>query len=257
MRLPPLLLALLGGAVVGLLAGPAAAREEKALRVFAAASLTEVVQKLAARFEGPVVPSFGASSVLARQIRDGAPADLFLSASPDWIAFLREADRLAGEPVVLARNRLVAIAPEAGARGSLAMAETATPEALLAGLAQGDRVAIADVGVPAGEYARAALSRLGLLDAFRPHLLGRKDVRAVLHTVERGEAPAGFVYATDARGLGVRVLFVFDREAHSPIAYQAAAIRDAAQPAGARRFLDFLRGPTARALLAEAGFELP
>ena len=238
------------------LGSPAGAAEEaQPLRVFAAASLTEVVEGLARRFEGArVEPSFGGSSALARQIRDGAPADVFLSASPDWIDFLRAADALAGEPIVLARNRLVCIAAEAS---PLAARGARDPRALLVSLGREGGVAIADDGVPAGEYARAALQRLGVLDAFQPHLVGQKDVRAVLHAVEQGELAAGFVYATDAEVAAVEVLFAFDPATHPPIEYQAAVLRGAPSPVEARRFLDYLRGETARALLAGAGFAPP
>jgi molybdate transport system substrate-binding protein len=234
---------------------PARAQEAPSVRVLAAASLTEVVEALAKRFEGArVVTSFGASSELARQIEDGAPADAFLSASPEWIDFLREAGALDGAPVVLARNRLVCVAP----KGSpLAARGARDPKALLERLAEGDRVAIADAGVPAGEYARESLERLGLLDAYLPRLVGQKDVRAVLHAVEQGELQAGFVYATDARVASVETLFAFDPATHPPIEYQAAVLRGAANPAAARRFVAFLGGETARALLSDAGFALP
>jgi molybdate transport system substrate-binding protein len=236
----------------GLLGSHALAQGSPPLRIFAAASLAEVVEGLAGRFDGArLEPSFGGSSALARQIRDGAPADVFLSASPDWIDFLREAGLLEGEPIVLARNRLVCIAR----RGSGLAARD--PRALLDAVGPDGRVAIADEGVPAGEYARAALQRLGVLDAFRPHLVGQQDVRAVVHAVEQGELPAGFAYATDARIAAVDVLFAFDPAAHPPIEYQAAVVRGARNPQEARRFLDSLRGETARALLADAGFALP
>jgi molybdate transport system substrate-binding protein len=235
--------------------GTAFAQPAPELRVLAAASLTEVVEALARGFEDArVVPSFGASSELARQIADGAPADVFLSASPAWIELLAEAGALAGAPVVLARNRLVAVAPRGGALVARAPAE---PRALLEALGPGDRVAIADAGVPAGEYARDALGRLGLLDAYRARLVGQKDVRAVLHAVEQGELEAGFVYATDARVAAVATLFAFDPASHPPIEYQAAALRDAARPDEARRFVAWLHGPAARALLADAGFAPP
>ena len=234
---------------------PAAGQETPRLRVLAAASLTEVVDALARGFEGArVETSFGGSGELARQIRDGAPADVFVSASPDWIDFLREAGAIAGEPIVLARNRLVCIAPtgsplvEAGARD---------PRALLAAIGADGGVAIADVGVPAGEYARHSLKRLGVLDAFRQHLVGQKDVRAVLHAVEQDELAAGFVYATDAKVAAVELLFAFDPATHPPIEYQAAVLRDAPSPAEARRFLAYLGGEAARELLMGAGFALP
>jgi molybdate transport system substrate-binding protein len=236
------------------LAVPAGADPDR-LTVYAAASLSEVVEALARRFPGARVrTSFGSSSELARQIEDGAPADVFLSASPDWIDFLREAGALAGEPVVIARNRLVCVAP---AGSALAARGASGPAALLAALAPGDRVAIAVEGVPAGEYARKALAHLGLLDAYRPRLVGQKDVRAVLHAVEQGELPAGFVYATDARIARVVRLFDLDPASHPPIEYDAAALRGAPNPLGARRFLEYLHSETAHELLSSAGFALP
>lgn len=219
------------------------------LSVFSAASLSEVVQSLAAGFEGGGArTSFGSSAELARQIADGAPADVFLSASREWIDFLREKNALDGEAVVFARNTLVCVAPRG--RGLRA----ADPAALARGLAPGELVAIADAGVPAGEYARAALAKLGVLDALRPRLVGQKDVRAVLHAVERGEVAAGFVYATDARVAAVDVLFAFDPATHPPIELQAAVVRGARQPEAARRFVAHLRGDAGRVALRAAGF---
>jgi molybdate transport system substrate-binding protein len=111
--------------------------------------------------------------------------------------------------------------------------------------------------VPAGEYARQALARLGLLDAYRSLLVGHKDVRSVLHAVETGETKAGFVYATDARIAHVERLFTFPAASHDPIRYLAGVVRQAPRPAEAQRFVAFLRGPVARELLAGAGFSLP
>jgi molybdate transport system substrate-binding protein len=235
---------------------PAAqAQETPTLRVLAAASLTEVVEQLGRRFEGArVVPSFGASSELARQIADGAPADVFVAASADWVEYLRQENALDGEPVVIAKNQLVAIAPK---ESPLAKQGAGDPRALLERLGPNDLVAIADAGVPAGEYARRALTKLGLLAAYEKRLVGQKDVRAVLRAVEQGELPAGFVYATDAKVAPVAQLFVFDPASHPPIEYHAAALRRAAQPAEARRFLGFLTSPIAREQLSNAGFALP
>jgi molybdate transport system substrate-binding protein len=235
------------------LAGPAQAASE--LRVFAAASMTELVSTLAGRFEGTAVrPSFGASSELARQIADGAPADVFVSAGADWVEFLREKGALAGEPVAFAGNELVAIAPLGSGLAERGAADAA---ALAKALAPGDRVAIADAGVPAGEYTRQALRALGLEPAYRPLLVGQRDVRAVLNAVERGETKAGFVYATDARVAKVERLFAFPASSHDPILYFAAVVRGSAQQAEAERFVAFLRDPAARELLAGAGFTLP
>lgn len=233
-----------------------AAADRPALRVFAAASLTEVVEALAREFpDGPVQTSFGASSDLARQIADGAPADVFLSASPDWVDFLAEAALVDDEPVLFARNALVCIAPQAGRLAREGSA--ASPERLVAALEDDDLVAIANPGVPAGEYARAALGRLGLLAGLESRLVGQKDVRAVLHAVEQGEVAAGFVYATDARVARVTTLFAFDPATHPKIEYPAVAVRSSQQLERARRFLAYLASETARARLSKAGFVLP
>ncbi len=225
------------------------------LRVHAAASLTEVVDALARSFTGaPIAAGYGASSDLARQLADGMPGDVFVSASPEWIDFLEEQRAIDGERVVVARNALVCIAPRGGA---LARAGARDPRALLDALAPGDLVAIADRGVPAGEYARGALGKLDLAAAFEPRLVGQRDVRAVLHAVEQGEAAAGFVYATDAKIADVEVLFVLDAALHPPIEYQAVVLRQRSSPDLARRFLAHLSSAAARARLSAAGFVLP
>jgi molybdate transport system substrate-binding protein len=239
----------------GLPGAAARAESDRRLRVLAAASLTEVALALAERFEkGEVVAVFGPTSTLARQLRDGAPGDVFLSASPEWMDFLAEADAIAGEPIVLARNHLVCIASRAS---GLAGQDVRNADALRERLASGARIAIADPGVPAGEYARAALREQALLDAYAPLLVGQRDVRAVLHAVEQGEVEAGFVYATDARVAEVDTLFTLEGGRLASVEYQAAVLRAARSPEDARRFLDHLRSPASRALLAEAGFALP
>ena len=243
-------------AALALLASPAARADDGKLAVYAAASLTDVVNGLAKQFtEATVVPSYGASSELARQIEDGAPADVFLSASPDWIDFVKQAGKLDGDALVFAKGELVAIAPKGSGLAAKGVVDAAT--LLEKGLAADDKVAIADAGVPAGEYARKALESLGLAKAYAPRLVGQKDVRAVLHAVERGELPAGFVYATDARVSDVTVLFAFDPKTHPPIEYLAGAVAGAKHAKEAQAFLAFLRGETARKALAAAGFVLP
>ncbi|MEZ5333250.1 MAG: molybdate ABC transporter substrate-binding protein [Thermoanaerobaculia bacterium] len=243
--------ALLCGLALGAGCGP---REpgRPPLRVFAASSLTDVVEAVARQWDGPdVVASYGGSSGLARQIRDGAPADVFLSAAPEWVEVLRGAGAIDGEAVVFARNRLVAVAP----KGSALRAHD--PAELLAALPDGARVAIADAGVPAGEYARAALWELGLLDRYRPVLVAMRDVRAVVHAVELGETEAGFVYTTDASAASVLSLFTIDDRTHPPIEYLGAVLHGSADTAEARRFLDFLTDDAGRSALAAAGFRLP
>jgi molybdate transport system substrate-binding protein len=234
----------------------AQSREHQPLRVLAAASLTDVVEAIASDLAEPVETSFAGTSALVRQIRDGAPADVLLSASREWVELLRDDDLVAGDPDIVARNRLVAIAP----RGSALAGRVRDPASLLGALSEpgtAGRVGIADEGVPAGEYARSALERQGLLPALGGRLVGQSDVRAVLVAVARGDLDAGFVYATDARAGDVEVLFTFDRATHPSIEILAVALRGAASPERARRFVESLRGPQAQARLRAAGFEAP
>ena len=225
------------------------------LRVLAAASMTEVVNALATSFpDAKVVASFGSSADLARQLADEAPGDVFISASPEWIDFLREKHALSGEAVVFAGNALVAIAPAGSDLGKHGAKDAAS---LVKLLKPDDRVAIADAGVPAGEYARQSLAKLNLLSFYTPRLVGQKDVRAVLHAVETGEVKAGFVYATDARVAKVESLFVIPADTHEPIQYLAAVVKQTKSPQAAARFLAFLKGPVARETLTKAGFTLP
>lgn len=219
------------------------------LIVFAAASTTDVITRLAEGYgEARVKTSFGPSSGLARQIEDGAPADVYVSASRRWIDHLRSEGALLEPPRVFCRNRLVCIAAS-GSALAVASAGELAPQ-----LAPGDRVAIADAGVPAGEYARQSLEATGDLEALRGHFVGQDDVRSVLRAVESKEARAGFVYATDARVAEVEELFAFDPATHQPIEYHAAIPVTARSAAAARAFLDHLDSPRAQEILRAAGF---
>jgi molybdate transport system substrate-binding protein len=225
--------------------------EKATLVVFAAASTTDVVNELAGTYaHARLKASFGASSTLARQINDGAPADVYLSASRKWVDYLKESDALVGEPVVFARNTLVCIV----SRNSALAAEDAA--GLRGELSGNDKVAIADEGVPAGDYARQSLAATGDLEALRPWMVGQKDVRAVLRAVESGECAAGFVYATDLRGADVHRLFTFNPETYEPIRYFVAAVKGGQTELG-HRFIAYLAGEQAHEILTRAGFALP
>ena len=199
-------------AVVLLLAGCADAGAGPV--VFAAASTGDVVRAVAEPL-GAVV-SVSASSVLARQVAQGAPADVLVSADPAWV------DWLAGEGVavldrrVVASGRLVVV----GAAGAAPAASVASA---LAGV---DRVALADpTHVPAGRYARRALERLGLWDAVEPRVVAAGDVRAALAAVETGAAARAVVYASDARvSPRVRVVAEVPTDAAGPIRTEAALL---------------------------------
>jgi molybdate transport system substrate-binding protein len=231
---------------------PAAAAD---VLVFAAASMADALDEIAELFRSahgvPVVCSFGASSALARQIEYGAPAAIYVAADRDWIDYLQERGLI--EPDgrrEMARNRLALISPVAAA-----VEATVGRDLPLAALLGDGRLALADPDhVPAGRYARAALTKLGLWPAVADKLARLGDVRAALAFVARGETPLGIVYATDAAAsTGVDLVGLFPDDSHPPIVYTAALIAGQAGPA-ARRFFDFLGGPQARAVLARHGF---
>jgi molybdate transport system substrate-binding protein len=201
--------------------------------VFAAASTAEALAEVnrghAATGGATVAVSFGSSGILARQIENGAPADLFVSANTDWIDYLSSRARLSGTlRRALARNRLALVAP----RPSTTRLAIAPGMALVRAL-DGGRLAIADPRyVPAGSYARAALIALGVWnDVARRTAVGR-SVRETLMLVERGEAPLGVVYATDAAASAkVRLVGVFPAATHPPITYWVAVVAGRERPA--------------------------
>ena len=185
------------------------------LRVLAAASCADVAEELCNAFpDGPVQLQIGATSVLARQILDSAPADLLISASTEWKDKLVRADLVAGTPLQFATGRMVCIAPQTS-KGPLPKNLSELHNLL----SNGARLAIADPAVPAGQYARQALKNSGRLKALEPHLVGLANVRHVYRAVAQGQAAAGFVYATDAHLPGVQTLFELDPTLTGPIEY--------------------------------------
>jgi molybdate transport system substrate-binding protein len=231
------------------------ATESPRVVVFAAASATEAVSAMAERFAelagAEVVRSFAASSVLARQIESGAPADVFISADARWMDYLAARGLIDdASRCDLLRNSLVLIAP----RGSDAAFEL-TPGAPLSAALDGGRLAMGDPDhVPAGLYGRQALERLGVWHAVEGRIVRSASVRAALVLVARGEAAFGIVYATDAMVTDeVRVVAVFPAGSHDAIVYPAARVNGAANPA-ADAFLAFLVSPEGRALAIRFGF---
>jgi molybdate transport system substrate-binding protein len=232
------------------------ARANGELLIFAAASLTNVLEEIGRHYttatRQPVKFSFASSSTLARQIESGARADVFISADTEWMEYLESRNRVdPATRAVVAGNRLVLVAPAS----STAQLEIAPGFALRAALGDG-RLATGDPGfVPVGRYARSALQALGVWDTVADRLVPAENVRAALLYVARGEAPFGIVYATDARvERRVRVVDVFPSASHPPITYPAA-LRFGARP-GAAAFLEYLRGP-GQATLRRSGFEPP
>ncbi len=225
--------------------------------IFAAASLSGVLQEATAAFEAEtgdrVVPSFAASSALAQQIVSGAPARIFLSANVRWMDHVEQAGLTRPETRIdLLGNRLVLVAPaDGGATGTLEDL-SALPDRLGDG-----RLAVGDPAhVPAGLYTRQALQHLGLWPAVENRLAPMADVRRALFLVERGEAPFGIVYATDAAASDrVETVAALPEDAHSPIVYSAALLAGPEDPVAAA-FFDFVQGPTASCIFDRAGFSV-
>ncbi len=241
-----------GIAAVG--ASPVAAQPREPLTVFAAASLTDALQEVGRawtkRSGQPVRFSFAASGTAARQIVAGAPADLFVAAEADWMDRVAAAGRLMpGARRDLLGGRLVLIAP-AASRTRLAI----RPGFALAAALGGGRLAVGDPrSVPAGRYAQAALTRLGVWTSVATRLAPAQDVRAALSYVARGEAPLGIVYETDAAAASaVRVVGVFPAASHPPIVYPAAVVKGA-RP-GAVAFYRYLGGAEATAIFRRHRF---
>ncbi|CAA7613323.1 molybdate transporter subunit; periplasmic-binding component of ABC superfamily [Magnetospirillum sp. LM-5] len=236
-------------------AGPVAAQE---VTVFAAASLTnaltEVGERFAATGQGRIKPSFAASSGLAKQIENGSPAHLFISADLEWMDYL--ASRRLIDPASrmnLFGNSLVLIAPSDSKLSGVAI-DSATSLAKLAG---DGRIVTGDPDhVPVGKYARQAFQALGQWNQIEPKLARVDSVRAALALVERGEVPLGVVYATDAAmSRKVKVLATFPANLHAPVVYPAALVAAPPSPA-AKAFLAFLAGPEAKGIFARHGFRL-
>jgi len=223
--------------------------------VFAAASLKNALDDASTAYEKEngvkALISYAASSTLARQVENGAPADLFISADLDWMDYLQKRNLIETDTrVTLLGNKLVLIAPA----GSTAKIEI-EPGFALADILGSERLAMADPGaVPAGKYGKAALERLGVWDSVSSKLAPAEDVRSALLLVSRGETPLGIVYATDAAAdKGVRVVAAFPEDTHPPIVYPAALLAGSDNPAAAA-FLDYLKSDGARPFFEKQGF---
>ncbi|WP_076661078.1 molybdate ABC transporter substrate-binding protein [Yoonia rosea] len=226
----------------------AAARAD--VLIFAAASLKEPVDRIAAQFDDVVV-SYGGSGTMARQVSFGAPADIVLLANTDWMDVLVAGDHVQAESVFdFASNRLVMIGPEGAGPVPL------TSEAILDALEAGRMAVGLTQAVPAGIYAKAALQSLGLWEAIEDKLAEVDNVRAALALVARGQAPLGIVYQSDTRiTQDVAQVALFPADSHPPIRYVAALTNNA--DIAAQDVLTYLRGPQGQTILAEAGLLPP
>jgi molybdate transport system substrate-binding protein len=250
---------------------PGLAQSATPLIVFAAASLTEVLQSIASSLPGAnnLRFSFASSSTLAKQIEQGAPAHVFISADDAWMDHLvaRKAVNAASR-VNLANNRLVVVREGAPVASAALETTAALRDALRPRLPTGSsteksalsRIATGDPAhVPVGRYAQAALTQLGLWADVGPRLVRADNVRSALSFVERGEVAAGIVYATDAViSSKVQVAARFPLSSHPPIRYPAAAVStlSTSTAAAAKEFLIALTSPAAQPLWRAAGFML-
>jgi molybdate transport system substrate-binding protein len=235
-----------------------AAPQTRALVIFAAASLKNALDEIAAAYAveaGKAAPkiSYAASNALTRQIESGAPADLFISADLDWMDYAQSRNLIRPDSrVSLLGNRIVLIAP----RDSTATVDLAPGLNLAAALGQG-RLAMGNIdAVPAGKYGKAALEKLGAWEGVKDKIAQADNVRAALLFVSRGEAPLGIVYRTDAASdPNVKIVGAFPEDAHPPIVYPVAITKDSTNP-DASSLLSHLRGPAARAAFERQGFTI-
>ena len=225
------------------------------LVIFGAMSLTDALTEISQRFGAAqnvkVYCNFAGSSTLQRQIEKGAPADVFISASPKQIDALQQKGFLyEGSRQAILNNRLVLIAP---LDSSLSMTDV--------GMLSQDsirRIAIGEPNsVPAGIYGREALTHFGIWDAVHPKLIPSTDVRSTLAHVESGEVDVGVVYGTDAEiSKKVEIIYDFPDSSHTPIVYPAAVLRNTDRKALAQAFLAYLQTAEVAAIFEKYGFSV-
>ncbi|SPF36520.1 molybdate transporter subunit; periplasmic-binding component of ABC superfamily [Syntrophobacter sp. SbD1] len=236
----------------------APARAAETVTVFAAASLTNALTEIGKLFEekkmGGFIASFLSSSTLAKQIENGAPANVFISADEKWMDYLAKEKLIdSSTRFNLLGNRLVLIAPADSKVGEVNISKSFD----LAGLLAGGKLAMGDPDhVPAGIYGKEALEKLGVWQSIQGNVARESDVRAALTLVELGEAPLGIVYATDAAVTKkVKVVGTFPEQSHPPIIYPAALVAGN-ETQVAKSFLEFLKTPQARAVFEKYGFSV-
>lgn len=221
--------------------------------VLAAASMQDVLADIGADFSDAhghtLKPAYAATSTLATQVLDGRDAQVFISANKAWMEKLKEEGALVGDYVVIARNAIVCITSK--------QSELTAKSARELPQDRFKTIAIANDGVPAGDYARQFLTRIGLLKRLEPKLVGQANVRDVLRAVAQGDADVGFVYASDAQALSdqVKVLFPANPATHDPVEYYAALLHLGKDRAAAQGLMAFLTSEQAQKRFAEHGFQ--
>jgi len=247
-------LSLLAVVALALAAAPAGA-QQKTITVFAAASMKNALDDINAAFLKAsgvkVTASYAASSALAKQIEQGAPADVFASADLDWMDYSSQKKTIKDDTRVnLLGNRLVLIAPKDSSIDKVAIG----PGFDLAKLISDGRITTGEVtSVPVGKYAKGALEKLGIWASVEKKFAMADNVRAALALVARGEAVLGIVYETDAKiEPGVKIVGTFPAESYPPIVYPVAATMVAKPEAAA--YLSFLRSAIAKTAFEQYGF---
>jgi molybdate transport system substrate-binding protein len=240
-----------------LVLAPLAAKAQE-LTVFAAASLTDAMKDVSAQWaqtgHPPLRLSFGSSSTLARQIEQAAPANLFASADLKWMDFLIDKKLVVTETRknLLSNDLVLVVAADKPKHVTISPGFD-----LLGLLGPNGRIATGDPKhVPIGIYAEQALRKLGLWESVEPRLARTDDVRQALLLVERGEAPAGIVYATDAAASkGVMIAGIFPANSHDPVTYPFAVVK-LGDTLEARSLMTYLSGPQAREIFVKHGFKV-
>jgi len=225
--------------------------------IFAASSLSDALNEIAAQWHRTtgknVTITYGASGTLIRRVEQGARADLFISADPDWMDYGQQRNLISPDTRSnLIGNRIVLIAPQ-----DTDIKTNIKPGFDLASLLKGGRLAMGNVdAVPAGEYGKFALERLGCWESVKDSVVQAEDARAALHLVSQREAALGIVYQTDAiSDRAVKIVGVFPKDTHPPIVYPIALIRESVNP-DARGFLNYLRSSSALTTFERQGFTL-
>jgi molybdate transport system substrate-binding protein len=248
-------LALLTAAVLTAAGTVPAAAQGRDVLVFAAASLKNALDDIAAQWQREsgkkAAISYAASNTLIKQIEQGAPADIFISADLDWMDYGQQKGLIKPDTRSnLLGNRLVLVAPK-----DSNISANIRPGFDLAALLKGGRLAMGNVdAVPAGKYGKAALEKLGAWDGIKDKIAQAESVRAALLLVARGEAPLGVVYQTDAASdPTVKIVGTFPENTHPPIVYPIALTKESTSP-DASAFLNFIRSPAARPIFERQGF---
>ncbi|OCP63697.1 molybdate ABC transporter substrate-binding protein [Vibrio parahaemolyticus] len=225
------------------------------LKVYVASSMTnaidEIAQDFKEKYDVTVTPVYGGSSSIARQIINGAPADVFISANTKWMDYLVDEGVIDGDNVTnLVRNSLVLIAPQTSSLAVFNFADAKAWEAAL----NGSRLALGNpTSVPAGMYAKESLTTLGVWKEIQTKVAPAKNVRLALALVERGEAPLGVVYKTDAQLTSkVKIVGEFASDTHAAIVYPAAVVNDSTE---SRQFFQYLKSEDAKRVFAHYGFQ--